>query len=399
MATFSHILKSWGSAGSAEHPILLRIQHEGKRRYLSSGISIAKKHWNERRSEVRKDHPQHDLLNRRLALQLSEANTAYNALELTGEDVSADLIQGALRPRGIEDFWEFAEKWLDMIAARPGAFHYPKQAQSVLRKFERLVGRPLKWDRLSPHLLTRFDEYMRSALSNGPSTRNSAFRVLQNLVNNAVLAGKLSAAENPFARFTIPKAAHPQKSILTMEEIARITDLELQAGSKIALARDCFLVSFWCRGMRISDVLALRWENIEEGHVSYVMSKNGKLVRVPLHDEVKTVLSRYERGQGRSFIFASHDKGLEGSLLKKRLMSQVALVNRYLKKLAGQAGIEKHLTSHMSRHSFASQALQAGISYAAIKEGLKHGSISTTERYLRSLPSDLIDEEFRSAGF
>ena len=61
--------------------------------------------------------------------------------------------------------------------------------------------------------------------------------------------------------------------------------------------------------------------------------------------------------------------------------------------------IAKHLTSHMSRHSFASQALQAGISYAAIKEGLKHGSISTTERYLRSLPSDLIDEEFRSAGF
>lgn len=81
VATFSHILGSWGSAGATEHPILLRIQHQGKRRYLSSGISIHKKHWNECRSEVRKDHPQHELLNRRLALQLSEANTAYNELE------------------------------------------------------------------------------------------------------------------------------------------------------------------------------------------------------------------------------------------------------------------------------------------------------------------------------
>jgi len=100
--------------------------------------------------------------------------------------------------------------------------------------------------------------------------------------------------------------------------------------------------------MLISDVLAPRWENIEEGHVYYVMSKNGKLVRVPLHDEIWTVLSRYERGPDRSFIFISHDEGLEGRLLKKRLMSQVALVNRYLKKLASQAGIEKCKRSHFS---------------------------------------------------
>jgi integrase/recombinase XerD len=80
-------------------------------------------------------------------------------------------------------------------------------------------------------------------------------------------------------------------------------------------------------------------------------------------------------------------------------MSQVALVNRYLKELAIQAGIEKHLTSHLSRHFFASRALRVGVSHAAIKKGLKHGSISTTERYLRSLPSDLIDEGFRSASF
>ena len=83
-----------------------------------------------------------------------------------------------------------------------------------------------------------------------------------------------------------------------MEEIARITDLELQAGSKLALARDCFLVSFWCRGMRISDVLALRWENIEESHVSYVMSKNGKLVRVPLHNEARAVSIALQKGTG-----------------------------------------------------------------------------------------------------
>ena len=96
-------------------------------------------------------------------------------------------------------------------------------------------------------------------------------------------------------------------------------------------------------------------------------------------------LSRYKRGPGRSFVFVSHDESLEGSLLKKRLMSQIALLNRYLKKLASRAGIEKHLTSHMSRHSFASQALQAGISYAAIKEGLKHGVFqrpsATSEAY------------------
>ena len=71
-----------------------------------------------------------------------------------------------------------------------------------------------------------------------------------------------------------------------------------------------------------------------------------------------------------------------------------ALVNRYIKIVAARAGIEKHITSHTARHSFADAArIELGGNIKAIQEMLNHGQLRTTEIYV----SDLTESELDTA--
>jgi integrase/recombinase XerD len=65
--------------------------------------------------------------------------------------------------------------------------------------------------------------------------------------------------------------------------------------------------------------------------------------------------------------------------------------NKKLKTLASLCGISSNLTSYVSRHSFATQALLHNIPLAAISTMLGHSSLKTTEIYLKSLPVNILD--------
>ena len=66
--------------------------------------------------------------------------------------------------------------------------------------------------------------------------------------------------------------------------------------------------------------------------------------------------------------------------------------NKKLKDLAKHCGIETSLTSYVSRHSFATQAMLQQVPLNAISTMLGHSSLKTTEVYLKSLPSNILDD-------
>ena len=76
--------------------------------------------------------------------------------------------------------------------------------------------------------------------------------------------------------------------------------------------------------------------------------------------------------------------------------SKNALINKYLKKIAEQAEIEKPLSMHISRHSFAHIAQEAGAESSAIKNILGHSNLATTERYMGSFDTSKTDETLRN---
>ena len=127
----------------------------------------------------------------------------------------------------------------------------------------------------------------------------------------------------------------------------------------------------------------------------YKMGKTGKHQSVKITPPAHRILSHYltDDADDNALVFPMLD-GYDLSTPRKlhnAKSSQNALVNKYLKKLAALAGIDKPLTTHIARHSFADLARTSGWSIYDISKALRHSSVEMTERYLKAFDSAALD--------
>jgi len=179
-------------------------------------------------------------------------------------------------------------------------------------------------------------------------------------------------------------------------------------------ARNAFFFSYYCAGIRAGDLLQLRWANISEGRLLYQMEKNHKIKNMLLVEPALQILEQYKQeGQSSAdYIFpylngaAKYAKPLTQEQrdampveLKKELYNEIwrknALINKYLKQIAKLASVEKPISFHTSRHTFAQQAKRAGTDNAMLKGMLNHSSLKVTERYMGEFDTQSEDEAMR----
>jgi len=143
--------------------------------------------------------------------------------------------------------------------------------------------------------------------------------------------------------------------------------------------------------MNLIDLAKLRLMDIGENRIFYGRSKTGDPLSVRITNEFAAILEYYMKGKKENdFIFPI---GYDGSVATfKKYSSDRRLVNKLLKKIAEDAGIEEKITSYYIRHSWATIAKNMGISTEIISEGLGHHSIKTTEVYLKSFDNSVLDD-------
>jgi integrase len=162
--------------------------------------------------------------------------------------------------------------------------------------------------------------------------------------------------------------------------------------------------------MRAGDVLQLRWKNVEDGRLNYQMGKSHKVRDIQIVDDAQVILNYYRTAGSKDsdYIFPFLNskatwakesyKGVKtmGDDLKKELFNQVAsrnvILNRNLKKIASLAEIEKKISFHTARHTFANMAMREGLSASKIQGLLAHSSVKTTENYMGNFSSKETDE-------
>ncbi len=164
------------------------------------------------------------------------------------------------------------------------------------------------------------------------------------------------------------------------------------------------MLSFFCAGIRAGDLVQLRWKNVShDGRISYVMDKNGKIRDLILVRQAKDILALYDgEHEKEDYIFPFLDKTapwykyvtheqrkVMPVKIKEQLYAKISSVNtvlnKYLGKMGEMAGLDKHISFHVSRHSFAYQAIRSDVDSMAIKKALAHTSLQTTETYLGEL--------------
>lgn len=166
---------------------------------------------------------------------------------------------------------------------------------------------------------------------------------------------------NPAAEISVKRDMSIKKNVLTLDEIKALARTETANDElKRAFLFSCFT------GLRWVDVKALQWQHIDykARMLSITQAKTGLNVTAPLHDTALSLLP--EKGKSSAFVFdlPSHTGAL-----------------KTLRAWVSRAGIEKDITWHCARHSFATNLITLKADVTTVSKLLGHTSLKYTQRY------------------
>ena len=166
------------------------------------------------------------------------------------------------------------------------------------------------------------------------------------------------------------------------------------------LARDTFLLTYYTRGMAFIDAAHLRPDDISDGGtiLSYVRQKTGQRLYIAIEPCLKHIIEKYVRHNRQRYILPWLNNISEDENTSSHYSAYKTAINtynrnlHYLSRLLKANGTDAHLTSYVSRHSWATAARKHNIPLCVISAALGHMSEKTTEIYLASIENPLIDE-------
>jgi integrase/recombinase XerD len=326
----------------------LRTIIKGKPQYYSTGIVLKVSEWDQVKQKVIL-HPNKALLNATISKKYFELEKDLLELHLTGS-----ILTVAVKTKN-KSFYDFIEKEISdnkSIRAKATTTHHLSYL-AKLKSFKPI----LLFSQINAQLLKDFENFCRQK-GNIPNTIWSASKFFKTYINKAKRIGLLE--NNVIDNFEGTRYTDPMRMYLTAEEIKALEKLAIDPATYAPYTRaaNWFLFSCYC-GLRYGDAAALEPSNNIEGKgLVLQVQKTKEILAIPLHDRLINVISRID-----SKLTSNQD------------------YNRNLKAVAALCEINKPLTSHIARHTFAVQFLERGGSMEVLSKLMGHSTMKTTQIY------------------
>ena len=179
-------------------------------------------------------------------------------------------------------------------------------------------------------------------------------------------------AASPAAAIRAPKAPRKLPQVLDPDEVKVL--VEVPTDAPLGLRDRALLELFYSSGLRLSELCALRWRDLDfDGGLVTVLGKGGKQRSVPMGSFARAALAAWQAstGAGReSPVFPGRNGPISPRAVQYRL-----------RQLAQRQGLFKRVHPHLLRHSFASHILESSGDLRGVQELLGHADIATTQIY------------------
>lgn len=426
MATFNLNLDHKATK-NRKYNIYVVVNIDGKRKYIKTSYQVSRiSDWNpspKGDNWIKTSEPNSKVWNAGLAKELESVKEKYRELKDDGLATSEKVKRAVAASEKTASFLDYAKKRTQEVYNAGGIRNW-KKYNGFVNKLEAFQEdrtgkvRDLAFGEITPAYIARFDAYLHTLHNERqpdemlhPNTIEVVMKVFRTLIRRAIeVDGLMKPDKYPFLNYKFC-GVKTQKDKLDMDEIEAIKALQLEEGSLLWHCRNYFLFSFYCAGIRAGDLIQLRWCNISaEGRINYQMGKNHKERDLILVPQAREILQYYhnENVKAEDYIFPLLDSRAEWAKaitqadkdkmpadLKKALFNTIgaknALINKYLNKIAQLTGIQKKVSFHISRHSFAKVAKQKGVDNSKVKDMLAHSSLKVTETYMGSFDTKETD--------
>ena len=240
---------------------------------------------------------------------------------------------------------------------------------------------------IDSELMLMYEAYLR----NKGLTKNSTsfyMRILRAVYNRAV-EKDLTTNRNPF-KHVYTGIDKTIKRAIPLKAIKQIKNLDLSLQPSLDFARDMFLFSFYTRGMSFIDMAYLKKKDLSNDILSYRRRKTGQQLFIRWEKCMQEIVEKYDTSQSNYLLpiikpFSEIDE-------RSQYQNSMYLINRKLKEIGKMTGVQVPLTMYVARHSWASVAKNKNIPISVISEGMGHDSEMTTQIYLASLDTAVVDK-------
>ena len=219
--------------------------------------------------------------------------------------------------------------------------------------FERfLCGQDILLDKIDNDLVRRYEICLKTTgMMN--NTVSCYMRALRSVYNQAVKRG-LATQRNPFAN-VCTRIDRTEKRAVNEDIVIRLKNMDLSAHKELVLARDLFMFSFYMRGISFIDMANLRKSSVKNGYIIYSRSKTQQMLTVKVEACMQEIISRYEAQTIDDYLIPVY------TVNNRNNTSQLRNHNKRLKRISEMLGLEKPLSSYVTRHTWATWALRKGI--------------------------------------
>lgn len=384
MATVKIVLRKNYQKKDGTFPIALRLTKDRKSKFLFTGEYILEKDWDETKGLAKKSYPNSSRLNNMLLKKITEAHDMVLEIEANEKKQSVSTIAKKIIGEDKYDFFKVSEVFLANLLKRK-KFNQHYNQEKRLNIFKAFLGRKeLFFSDLDVTLLKGFEAYLLYERKVAPRTAVNYLMLIRTIYNFARKEYHVDDRNYPFGKGKIQiKFPETEKIGLNREEVQL-----LETANEITLAQqhavNIWLMSFYFAGIRVADVVKLKWSDFKDERLYYRMGKNKKLVSLVVPDKAKRILDYYAKYKNdkNDLVFLY----LKGINLKdeKRIATRIKTItrnlNRRLKIVAEKLGIEKEFSMHIARHTFGNISGDK-IPIQMLQKLYRHSSITTTINY------------------
>lgn len=393
MATIIIVFRKDKINAKGEAPINIRIINNRKCTYVNTGIKIHQDFWDFKLNKVKPKFENSTRLNSLLTFKLAEIQNRINELNDKEILVSNSSIKKQTIIKENVLFVSFAEESIKQFWTenKIGTYDNNNSSLNKLRNF--IKNKPITFENIDYGFLLKYENYLKIELKNSINTIHKDLKFIRKIFNEAYRQGIIEHEKIPFLKYKL-KTEKTERFYLTEKELEQIELLQIPFGTRLDLHRDMFVFASYVGGLRISDLLQMQYKNFDNTHLNFTIKKTNGQLSLKLPNKAIEILLKYkiDRPKPNDFLFPMFNSNIDlnnAVQLDSSISSCTAYINKNLKLIAEKAGIEKKLSFHISRHTWATRALRKGISIDKVSKLMGHANIKETQIYAKIVNIEL----------
>lgn len=383
------------SVKDKEGTVYYQIIHNRVVRQLKTDYRIFDEEWNEKTATIKVEDTVYsdrenylDSVQQRIDWDMKRLDAIIYKLGNSRSKYSADDVIRLFRTQADEhSLFGFMQSVIVRLK-QMGKLRTSETYTATLKSFMKFrENKDLLLDEMDSDMMQMYEAWLR----NRGLTKNSTsfyMRILRAVYNRAV-EKEITENRYPF-KHVYTGIDKTVKRAISLKDTRRIKNLDLSMRPNLDFARDMFMFSFYTRGMSFIDMAYLKKSDLQNGILTYRRRKTGQTLHIKWEKCMQEIIDKHNVNGYSPYLLPILKYPNEDT--SRQYRNALHLTNNKLKEISTILELPNRFSMYVSRHSWASIAKSKNVPISVISEGLGHDSEATTQIYLASLETSIVDK-------